>query len=374
MASGINANLMNTIKLDNKEINNSNSHNRNLTVKEIYSIFGPCMITHKLIELDDDFKKYLRLDGISIASEEKKLISRDISDKIVNEIKTHDYVFIKLNSKAPTDSEFLCVQLKCFSLDDILSLLKGSERLNQVFNPYSKNYLIIKPWYKIEHKNEFRCYLINKRLKGISQRYINMYEEYDDIDKIRDCIIEYIYSKEVKEALDQIEIDEMALHYMIIDVVYMPKKNKVKIVDVETLIEGANDVIIDEENKGNEKPDDKKNINNVKKDGKKKTAKELEEEEMMRKKKKEEEELEKQEYIQSQMNKKSNFDEKIKVFSIDDLLNVDDEDESEIDLRVIESPDDSRIVLDKENANQFPVELLEYDNNIEELIRKLNIK
>jgi hypothetical protein len=374
MASGINANLMNTIKLDNKEINNSNSHNRNLTVKEIYSIFGPCMITHKLIELDDDFKKYLRLDGISIASEEKKLISRDISDKIVNEIKTHDYVFIKLNSKAPTDSEFLCVQLKCFSLDDILSLLKGSERLNQVFNPYSKNYLIIKPWYKIEHKNEFRCYLVNKRLKGISQRYINMYEEYDDIDKIRDCIIEYIYSKEVKEALDQIEIDEMALHYMIIDVVYMPKKNKVKIVDVETLIEGANDVIIDEENKGNEKPDDKKNINNVKKDGKKKTAKELEEEEMMRKKKKEEEEQEKQEYIQSQMNKKINFDEKIKLFSIDDLLNVDDEDESEIELRIIESPDDSRIVLDQENTNQFPVELLEYDNNIEELIRKLNIK
>ena len=374
MTSGINPNLMNTIKLDNKEINNNNSHNRNLTIKEIYSIFGPCMITHKLIELDDDFKKYLKLDGISIASEEKKLISRDISDKIVNEIKTHDYVFIKLNSKAPTDSEFLCVQLKCFSLDDILSLLKGSERLNQVFNPYSKNYLIIKPWYKIEHKNEFRCYLINKRLKGISQRYINIYEEYDDIDKIRDCIIEYIYSKEVKEALDQIEIDEMALHYMIIDVVYMPKKNKVKIVDVETLIEGANDVIIDEENKGNEKQDDKKNVNNVKKDGKKKTAKELEEEEMMRKKKKEEEELEKQEYIQSQMNKKINFDEKIKLFSIDDLLNVDDEDESEIELRIIESPDDSRIALDQENTNQFPVELLEYDNNIEELIRKLNIK
>lgn len=374
MASGMNPNLMNTIKLDNKEINNNNSHNRNLTVKEIYSIFGPCMITHKLIELDDDFKKYLKLDGISLAPEEKKLISRDISDKIVNEIKTHDYVFIKLNSKAATDSEFLCVQLKCFSLDDILSLLKGSERLNQVFNPYSKNYLIIKPWYKIEHKNEFRCYLINKRLKGISQRYINMYEEYDDIDKIRDCIIEYIYSKEVKEALDQIEIDEMALHYMIIDVVYMPKKNKVKIVDVETLIEGANDIVIDEENKANEKPDDKKNINNVKKDGKKKTAKELEEEEMMRKKKKEEEEQEKQDYIQSQMNKKISFDEKIKLFSIDDLLNVDDEDESEIELRIIESPDDSRIVLDQENTNQFPVELLEYDNNIEELIRKLNIK
>ena len=130
MASGLNPNLMSTMKsnFDRNEINRE-SQNRNLTIKEIYSIFGPCMITHKLIELDEDFKKYLMLDGISLAPEEKKLISRDISDKILSEIKTHDYVFIKFNSKAPTDSEFLCIQLKCFSLDDILSLLKGSEKL-----------------------------------------------------------------------------------------------------------------------------------------------------------------------------------------------------------------------------------------------------
>ena len=374
MASGINPNLMNTLNLKtelNKEI-----HNRNLTIKEIYSIFGPLMITHKLIELDEDFKKYLLLDGISLSTEEKKLICRDISDKIQSEIKTHDYVFIKLNSKAPTDSEFLCVQLKCFNLDDILTLLKGSERLNDVFNPYSKNYLIIKPWYKIEHKNEFRCYLINKRLKGISQKYINLYEEYDDIDKIRECIIEYIYSKEVKECLDQVEIDENGLHYMIIDLVYMPKKNKVKIVDVETLIEGGNDIIIEPDinaNNNNEAAD-KKNVNNVKKDGKKKTPQEIQEEEMMLKKKKEEEELEKQEYINSQMNKKINFEERIKLFTLDELLNIDDEDDSEIELRIIESNDDSRIVMDPENTNQFPLELLEYDNNIDELIRKLDLK
>ena len=376
MASGLNPNLMSTMKsnFDRNEINRE-SQNRNLTIKEIYSIFGPCMITHKLIELDEDFKKYLMLDGISLAPEEKKLISRDISDKILSEIKTHDYVFIKFNSKAPTDSEFLCIQLKCFSLDDILSLLKGSEKLYNVFNPYSKNYLIIKPWYKIEHKNEFRCYLVNKRLKGISQRYINLYEEYEDIDKIRECIIEYFNSKEVKDALDQIEIDDLGLHYMIIDLVYMPNKNSVKILDVETLIEGGNDIIIEEENKIEDKKiDDKKNVNNIKKDGKKKTAKELEEEEMLRKKKKEEEEAEKQEFIQNQLNKKINYDEKIKLFTIDELLNIDDEDESEIELRIIESSDDSRIVLEPENTNQFPLELLEYDNNIEELIRKLNLK
>ena len=381
MASGVNPNLMGTLNLNKNDVNKE-IHNRNLTIKEIYSIFGPLMVTHKLIELDDDFKKYLMLDGINLGTEEKKLISRDISDKIINEIKTYEYVFIKLNSKAPVDSEFLCLQLKCYSLDDILSLLKGSERLNKVFNPYSKNYLIIKPWYKIEHKNEFRCYLINKRLKGISQKYINLYEEYEDIDKIRDCIIEYIYSKEVKEALDKVEIDDMGLHYMIIDLVYMPKKNKVKIIDVETLIEGGNDIIIEEDNNTNTNNtnnidlNDKKNlnVNSLKKDGKKKSPQEIQDEEMILKKKREEEEMEKQEFLNELKNKKINFEERIKLFTIDELLNIDDEDESEIELRIIESADDDRIVPDPENTNKFPIELMEYDNNIDELIRKLNLK
>jgi hypothetical protein len=94
----------------------------------------------------------------------------------------------------------------------------------------------------------------------------------------------------------------------------------------------------------------------------------------MLKKKKEEEELEKQEYINSQKNKKINFEERIKLFTIDELLNIDDEDESEIELRIIESVDDSRIVPEPENTNKFPIELMEYDNNIDELIRKLNLK
>ena len=121
MASGINPNLMGTLNLNKNDTNKEAHNNRNLTVKEIYSIFGPLMVTHKLIELDDDFKKYLMLDGINVGPEEKKLICRDISDKIQSEIKEYEYVFIKLNSKAPTDSEFLCLQLKCYTLDDILT-------------------------------------------------------------------------------------------------------------------------------------------------------------------------------------------------------------------------------------------------------------
>ena len=379
----------NTIYNNNTEMSNKNdlngkeSHNRNLTIKEIYNIFGPLMITHKLIELDDDFKKYIMLDSISLAQEEKKLISREISDKITAEIKKHDYVFIKLNSKSAIDSEFACVQLKCFNLDEILVLIKASERMYKVFNPYGHNYLILKPWYKIEHKNEFRCYLVNKRLKGISQRYIDSFEDYDDIDKIRECIIEYIFSKEMKDILDKIEIDENDLHYMIIDLVYMPKKNRVKIVDVETLIEGGD--ILDF-NENIETISDNKDMNTIehknynvnptsnKKDKKKVNSQEMQQEEEAKKLKKEEEEKERKLFMENFANKKINFDEKIKLFTIDDLLNVDDEDESEIELRIIESTDDPRIVPEPENTNKFPIELMEYDNNIDELIKKLNLK
>ena len=90
-------NFMSTININNSNSNKNDpndkeSHNRNLTTKEIYTLFGPLMITHKLIELDDNFKKYILMDSISLAPEDKKLISREISDKIQAEIKAHDYV------------------------------------------------------------------------------------------------------------------------------------------------------------------------------------------------------------------------------------------------------------------------------------------
>jgi len=49
------------------------THNRNLTTKEIYNIFGSLMITNKLIELDEDFKKYIMMDSISLNPEDKKI-------------------------------------------------------------------------------------------------------------------------------------------------------------------------------------------------------------------------------------------------------------------------------------------------------------
>jgi hypothetical protein len=189
----------------------------------------------------------------------------------------------------------------------------------------------------------------------------------------------------MKDILDKIEIDENDLHYMIIDLVYMPKKNKVKIVDVETLIEGGDVIDINENSNAHGDNNvvntiESKNYHNVntvssKKGGKKKmNSQEIQQEEEAKKLKTEEEEKDKKLFMENFVNKKINFDEKIKLFTIDDLLNVDDEDESEIELRIIESADDERIVQEPENTNKFPIELMEYDNNIDELIRKLNLK
>ena len=160
----------------------------------------------------------------------------------------------------------------------------------------------------------------------------------------------------------------------------MPKKNRVKIVDVETLIEGSTISEMNENMQTNSEnvfnTIDSKNINpsvnsNKKDKNKKIVTQETQEEE---KRLKTEEELEKKIFLENFGNKKINFEEKIKLFNMDDLLNVDDEDESEIELRIIESADDERIVQDPENTNKFPIELMEYDNNLDELIRKLNLK
>jgi hypothetical protein len=147
----------------------------------------------------------------------------------------------------------------------------------------------------------------------------------------------------MKDILDKIEIDENDLHYMIIDLVYMPKKNRVKIVDVETLIEGGD--ILDF-NENIETISDNKDMNTIehknhnvnptsnKKDKKKVNSQEMQHEEEAKKLKKEEEEKERKLFMENFANKKINFDEKIKLFTIDDLLNVDDEDESEDEKKV----------------------------------------
>ena len=312
-----------------------------MSLKEIYSIFEKFFTKFAIVDLDENFNQFLENDSIMLDQESKKLINETISKRIINLIEKFEYVFVKLNEKAPTDAQFMLTQLKCFNIDNIISVIKASEKCLNTFNVSKQNFLIIKEWYKIEHKFEFRCYFINRKLKGISQRYINLFEEYEDIDKIRLCIINFV-NYDIKECLEKIEIGNNNLNYMIIDLVYIPKRNKVKIIDVE--------ILKDDEEKEKKNIDDKNNKKNVKHLNLDNSENEEE----------------------NELIKNTKFDSKLRLYSTwDELLNVDDEDNDEIELRYILNEEDERIVQYEENKNRFPIEL--YETDFQTVLEKLNL-
>ena len=312
-----------------------------MSLKEIYSIFEKFFTKFAIVDLDENFNQFLENDSIMLDQESKKLINETISKRIINLIEKFEYVFVKLNEKAPTDAQFMLTQLKCFNIDNIISVIKASEKCLNTFNVSKQNFLIIKEWYKIEHKFEFRCYFINRKLKGISQRYINLFEEYEDIDKIRLCIINFV-NYDIKEYLEKIEIGNNNLNYMIIDLVYIPKRNKVKIIDVE--------ILKDDEEKEKKNIDDNNNKKNVKHLNLDNSENEEE----------------------NELIKNTKFDSKLRLYSTwDELLNVDDEDNDEIELRYILNEEDERIVQYEENKNRFPIEL--YETDFQTVLEKLNL-
>ena len=325
-----------------------------MSLKELYSIFEKYYTKYAIVDLDENFNQFLENDSIYLDQESKKLINDTISKRIMNLIEKFDYVFVKLNEKAPIDANYMLTQLKCFNIDDIISVIKSSERCLENFDKTKQNFLILKEWYKIEHKFEFRCYFINKKLKGISQRYIDLYEKYDDIDKIRNCIINFV-NQDIKDCLDKIEINNDQLNYMIIDLVYAPKRNKVKIIDVEILIDDDNK----EKNENENNNINNENINNNNNNNKNIKTLNITEENS--------ENEEENEIITN-----SKFNNKLRLYSTwDELINVDDEDNDEIELRYITSENDERILQNDENKNRFPIEL--YDSDFQTVLEKLNL-
>lgn len=280
-------------------------------MKHIYELFGKYFTKFSIVDLDEKFCNLLKEDSIVFDDKAKEMISEEISTKIKEIIDKYEYVFVKVNNKAGTDASFLVTQLKCFTIEEIIMIIKGSQRImdNFDYENYKNNFLILKEWYKIEHKNEFRCFIVNNELKGISQRYIDAYENYDnkDIENIKSIIISFI-SNDIKSELAQYKKEHNENVYLILDVVYLPKKNKVKIIDIEQDT---------------------------------KDKKELDEEEI---------------------------DNKLKLYKDWDEIN----NSKIIELKYITSENDPNIIQQEENKNQFPLEL--YETDIQTLIYKLNTK
>ena len=180
-----------------------------LTIEGIYSKLKKFMLKNFIIDLGlyPNLIKFLAEESIYLDQETIQLIEKDFREKISEILEEFGSVFVKLNYSAATDSDFLVNKLECFKLEDILILLKGSYKLNRNFENFqNKNsglFLILKKFYNIKQENEFRLFIIENNVRGISQRHIYCYFNYDKafIEEVKKNILDF-YQKELRPIFD----------------------------------------------------------------------------------------------------------------------------------------------------------------------------
>lgn len=123
--------------------------------------------------------------------------------------KLDNKVFIKLNWSSPKDAYWCLNKLSCESLRDVYMLLCSSDfmshDLNEPFDKCNQNtfeekriafdemkyYLIMRRWNNsISPSMEFRCFVKDNQLKGISQRDCRTY--YKHIQTNRESIVRIV--------------------------------------------------------------------------------------------------------------------------------------------------------------------------------------
>ncbi|KAG1749234.1 D123-domain-containing protein [Suillus lakei] len=185
-----------------------------------YPTFSFVSIRSTIIRpLDQAFKEYLDSDGIFVPEgsenvpaesslsdqedesddEEDAAVGQsfsfpDLDERIRQTIKEYGAVFPKLNFSSPKDASWVLPPsspLKCTSPSDVYIILKSSDfvshdlSIDAVFegcqydpsNPPSYQLeLVLRKWYPIDRSREFRCFVRDSRLIGISQRDTNFYD------------------------------------------------------------------------------------------------------------------------------------------------------------------------------------------------------
>ena len=202
-----------------------------LTVKEVqdcqfnvwYPIFSSVTFKSKVILLPKEFESYLNEESIFMPislkenEEDKSHYSAynfQVLDKDINNTlkEFNGKVFIKLNWKAPKDGSWMVMELKCTNVKEVYQLLKCSDlvRNNLGHDIYEdcvdevkevhKLHLVLRRWHNLKEWMEFRCFVCDNKLIGISQR--NCIHQYSEIEQKQSIIIDRIkdfYNKSIKD-------------------------------------------------------------------------------------------------------------------------------------------------------------------------------
>lgn len=187
-----------------------------------YPKFRDCSIFSVFEPIPDNVLEYLKSDGVTVPLEatsdhKKDLYDCEYRDNSVNwdsgdedqievtppsfpefseKIKEHlkslgGNVFIKLNWSSPSDASWVATNnsLKCTNLQDLYLLLKSSDKIAKDLScdyrhSGPKYYLVMKKWKNIHPNSEFRCFVSDNQLIGLSQRSKMDYHEYISVSKV----------------------------------------------------------------------------------------------------------------------------------------------------------------------------------------------
>jgi len=235
-----------------------------------YPQFRSITFRSDIVPLSEDFIRYLNADGIYMPSsafpkyekEESESDNAwedesgdaadeetdnspnfpDLEMKIKEIIEKHEgAVFPKLNWSSPKDATWMSATgtLKCQNPYDIFLLLKSSDFINHDLSqlPPDQFVLVLRKWYNLNVSMEFRCFVKNGALIGISQRdHATFYEFLLEMkESLREKIVEFFETKiSGKFPSENYTFD-----------VYISQKGKVWLVDFDPWVETTEPLLFD---------------------------------------------------------------------------------------------------------------------------------
>uniref|UniRef100_A0A8C8FV92 Translation initiation factor eIF2 assembly protein n=1 Tax=Oncorhynchus tshawytscha TaxID=74940 RepID=A0A8C8FV92_ONCTS len=175
-----------------------------------YPIFKKHTIKSLILPLPQNVIDYLLDDGTLVAPE-----FPEFNSKVLEAINTlGGCVFPKLNWSAPRDANWIALNssLQCQSLSDIFLLFKSSDfithDLTQPFlhssdedspNPAINYELVLRKWSELLPGGEFRCFIKENKLIGISQRDYTQYYHHISKQEAQIChSIQEFFSQHVQ--------------------------------------------------------------------------------------------------------------------------------------------------------------------------------
>jgi hypothetical protein len=147
-------------------------------------------------------------------------------------------VLPKLNWSGPKDSVWISPtsNMMCDSFNSILLLLKSSDFINYDLER-GANQLVLKQWYDLDKSLEFRVFVKNYRIVGVSQRDIFNY--YVFLDEV---LVENEFMKLISEFHDV--IPEFSASCYTFDI-YIEKSNRVILIDFNNWGEATDGLLYD---------------------------------------------------------------------------------------------------------------------------------